>query len=136
MLCKDKEINCLVGLVLSDVSGMEKSSDEVSFKDTTGRYFRMSHHQDCCENVYLYDVVGDYLDLIGTPILRAEKRTSTDLADDPRDPETRTNEDSFTWTFYEIATISGSVTLRWFGASNGYYSEGVSFEELLWDHPG
>ena len=120
----------IVGLVFKDIRHMESGSNGVVFYEDSGRTFVMQHHQDCCESVYLYDVVGDYLDLIGSQILRAEERTSNDIADDPREPENRTSEDSFTWTFYEIATISGSVTLRWFGSSNGYYSEGVSFEEL------
>lgn len=120
----------IVGLVFKDIRHMKDGSNAVFFYEESGRTFVMEHHQDCCESVYLYDVVGDYLDLIGPPILRAEERTSNDIADDPRQPENRTSEDSFTWTFYEIATISGSVTLRWFGSSNGYYSEGVSFEEL------
>lgn len=84
--------------------------------------FVFLHDQDCCETVELYDVVGDLQDLIGSPILRAEKR-SQDGGD--------TGGESSTWTFYELATIKGSVTLRWMGQSNGYYSEDVSLKRCL-----
>lgn len=113
---KDRtEINELIGKVLTKVE--ENDDAELDFYTTDGKHYRMGHIQDCCESVNLEEVIGDYNDLVGHPILTAEERTQ----------EGQSDWGSQTWTFYELATIKGSVTLRWLGESNGYYSESVDF---------
>ena len=75
----------------------------------------MIHHQDCCETVYLADVVGSFEDLIGYPILEASE-SFVDIS---------TEVMSSTASYYNFKTVKASVQLRWVGESNGYYSETV-----------
>ena len=120
----------LKGLTLSkiekiDPTGLWDGSECLTFRTNTDRKFIMGHEHDCCEEVYIEDICGDLDDLIGSPILLAEERTNQD------DPVPKGQEyDSYTWTFYDLATLKGHVTIRWFGYSNGYYSENVSFDEI------
>lgn len=117
----------LVGEVLTEIRGMTAFSEEIYFITESGKSFKMYHYQDCCEYVALNDITGNVSDLIGMPILRASVETNTTDTFgvfNTRDP------DSFTWTFYTLATIKGYVTLRWLGESNGYYSESVSFSDV------
>ena len=97
-----------------------------------GRTFRMRHDQRCYELVTVESIVGDLDDLIGSPILRAEEVTSCNETPEgatyPTLPENQ-DQDSFTRSFYKFATIKGYVDIRWFGASNGCYSETVDFVE-------
>jgi hypothetical protein len=92
----------------------------------------MYHEQDCCESVDINDVCGDVSRLIGYPLTKAEESNSADDPDLDIDPkEVNANEDcSHTWTFYHLATIKGYVDIRWFGTSNGYYSEIVDMLKL------
>lgn len=112
----------LVGQTLDVISCLEKGSDSVLFATSTGGFYKMFHAQDCCEKVWIESVVGDVNDLIGTPILMAEETTSRS------EPEyAGYSDDSYTWTFYKLATIKGYVDIRWLGESNGFYSESVDF---------
>jgi hypothetical protein len=100
-----------------------RQADELLFLDSTGAGFRFDHDQDCCESVRIEDVIGDLSDLEHSPILFAEE-VSTEGAPMPEDPE------SYTWTFYRFGTAKGTVTVRWLGESNGYYSERVRFSPV------
>lgn len=120
---KRVEFSSLVGVTLSKIEISEKSRDEINFYATDGRRWRMYHEQECCESVYIEDIVGDLEDLIGSPIVVAEKVSNSE------DPCKEDDCDySHTWTFYKIDTTKGGVTIRWYGTSNGYYSESVDFE--------
>jgi hypothetical protein len=111
----------LKGKIVIKIAGGAKGDDEIVFYLEDGSQCRLYHEQDCCEHVRIEDVCGDLQDLIGTPILLAEEVTNADYPDTD-------NPDSYTWTFYKLATIKGYVDIRWLGESNGYYSESVDFE--------
>lgn len=114
----------LMGKTLFEIT--KKEDEELIFEDVDGNRWRMMHHQDCCESVTIEDIIGELDDLIGVPITMAEEVTSD------KNPEgiSKDYQDSFTWTFYKFATVKGYVTIRWYGESNGYYSEEVDFQRL------
>lgn len=118
-------ISQLLGKTLISISG-DKSSQELIFETSDNKSYKMYHSQECCESVDIEDIIGDLSDLIGHPILMAEEVTNTD----ERKKGLEYSDEYFTWTFYKLATIKGSVTIRWYGTSNGYYSESVDFEEV------
>lgn len=117
----DGGVGILRGKVLSDV---RVDNDEILFITDQAEEYIMYHEQDCCESVYIESIVGDLRDLIGSEILVAEE-VSSDGAGAMSEYE-----DSYTWTFYKFATIKGYVDIRWYGSSNGYYSESVDFREV------
>lgn len=106
----------MLGQIMSDVID---NGDELIFKNINGKTYKFYHDQDCCENVCIEDICGELSNLIGSPLLIAEQIDNKD--------EPKCDAESYTWTFYKFGTVKGTVTVRWLGISNGYYSEGVSY---------
>lgn len=113
----------LLGKTMRSVT--RNGNDSVDFEAVTGERWKMYYSPDCCASCSIEDVIGDLEDLVGVPIAMAEESTNSD---NPRDAEYA--DESFTWTFYRFATVKGYVTIRWYGSSNGYYSESASFERV------
>lgn len=114
------DFSSLLGKVMKEV---DVGNDNIKFVTVDGEVYNMYHCQDCCESVSVESVVGDVQDLIGVPLLVAEESSS---GENPEGAEVSEYQESFTWTFYKLATIKGYVDIRWYGESNGYYSESVS----------
>lgn len=110
---------CMSDLIGKTLSVAELRGDDlIAFQTDDGEVYHMLHDQNCCEHVYVEDICGDLGDLVGVPILEAEE-VYEDL------PALGEYDDSWTWTFYKLGTRKGHVTIRWYGTSNGYYSERV-----------
>jgi len=123
-------VDVLVGKTLTKVEkelGSNFHNDRLTFTVDDGTVFVMEHDQECCEEVYLEDICGDLQDLVGSPILTAEDSSNKPEMNEYPEKNPDGGEYSFTWTFYRITTAKGLVVLRWFGSSNGYYSEEVDF---------
>jgi hypothetical protein len=98
-------------------TSVRADTDTVTFENDEVRYV-LYHDQDCCESVYVEEIIGDIEDLENLPLLISREDTNAEGVELP-------NEESYTWTFYNFATFKGYVTIRFLGTSNGYYSEDV-----------
>ena len=146
MMMKIRTFDDLVGQTL--VSVANPSDEAVVFTLDDGSVYELSHSQDCCESVTVESIEGGLSDLVG-PVLSAYESTSSN----ERDGGTYQNDrvwqsaddyslsvadtlplgqwdESWTWTFYRISTVKGTVVIRWYGSSNGYYSESVQWREV------
>jgi predicted ATPase len=117
---KIEKVEDMVGKVFVMVYRDYIDGDEIRFYINDASYVRFFHDSEGCEvSVSIEDICGDLDDLIDTPILKAEEVH---------------NYTAFgTWTFYKFSTIKGSVTIRWYGSSNGFYSEKAEFEFVEFD---
>ena len=108
----------LEGKTITRIIGCFKYSEEIIIYTTDGSMYRM-RFSNTRSDIKVEDVIGELSDVIDSPILRAEERSSNIL---------EKNSGIEQWTFYTISSIKGSIDIRWHGASNGYYSTNVKFE--------
>jgi hypothetical protein len=121
------EIKTFEELLGHTIKHIDVYYNELIFTLDNGQQFKQYHEDACCEHVYIEDICGDLVCLLGEPILIAEEVSNSDhipFSEIDKDSE------SFTWTFYKLATVQGYVTIRWFGESNGDYSESVDWMEI------
>ncbi len=127
---KDLKFSDLLGKTLVKIEG-KKGDGALIFSTDDEEKYELYHEQDCCESVSIEDINGDLDLLIGSPLTQAEEVVGGDEPDNA-DPEITKYADCVTWTFYKLATKKGHVVIRWFGTSNGYYSETVNFLKIRW----
>lgn len=108
------------GVTFSDIE-VQKYNNRIIFTLDNGEKYMLYHNQDCCETVILEDICGDIHELIGSPIL---------LAEETEDDGASTDDKKIKLTFYKLVNLIGSVTIRWYGSSNGYYSVSVNFKRI------
>lgn len=120
----NEQLKLMVGQTPIEINGMREGSEEVTITTREGGKLTLRYEQDCCASCSICQVDGDPLDLLGLPLAMCEEDgnvpehdMSTEKGDDSYGDE------SFTWTFVKFASTAGYVTLRWYGSSNGYYSE-------------
>lgn len=121
------------GKTIEEIRGCKKHSDEVTIKFTDGSCLKFYHRQDCCESVLLEDFDTEPEYLINTNIVSIEERISR--SGEGIKPLNDWDE-SYTWSFYVIKTSSSTMVLRWYGESNGWYSETVDIDYLHYDERG
>lgn len=112
---------------LIKVSGLVPGNDRIIFYCKDGTEILMYHNQDCCESVFIESV--DSYENNDDIYTNCDWCIIEEVSNIDRDPM-EDNEESYTWTFYNVKTNKGYDTIRWYGSSNGYYSESVDFAAI------
>lgn len=128
MARKEKEVpfEILKGKTIINIDGLQEDSEKITFYTSDGGVYIQYHIRDCCEEVSLVEINGDIASLLNSEVLVAEEQISDETP--PLNPE---YDDSYTWSFYKLATVKGWVDFRWYGTSNGYYSETVDLFKVV-----
>jgi hypothetical protein len=66
----------LLGKTIISIEGAEDGSESIRMVTSDGKKYLMAHHGDGLDQVSLEDTCGSIADIIGSPILLAEKVVS------------------------------------------------------------
>lgn len=104
--------NTLKGKIITKIVNRD---DRVEFYTNDGRFTLISFESWCGNDVrvWLENKSDDFSGVLNSPVLLAE--------------ETSDSANGYSYTFYKLSTNKDSVTLRFCGESNGYYSEKMDF---------
>lgn len=122
------------GKTIQEIRGCKKHSDEVTIKFTDGTCLKFYHRQECCETVLFEDFDATPEDLVNAKIISIEERISNSNENEIK--PLNTLDKSYTWSFYVIKTSKFTMTMRWYGESNGWYSETVNIDYLYYNEKG
>ncbi len=131
-LLRNADISYLIGEVVIEAEIIRTNSKLGFSRDVSILYLKTDNYiavfyyePDCCATCTIDDVSGDLNSLVGSKLTTA--RVSTNKSEEEGD--------SNTWTYYHFATIKGYVDIKWFGESNGFYSEEVSMSMFKNEKP-
>ena len=106
---------------IKSITGLEVDSEEVVITFEGGATLIQTHDQTCCEHVAVHQVDGNPSKFIGAIAYELIEKVTDSGYDDDTGLST-------TATFYTLKTSAGYLDWRWYGVSNGYYSESVDTE--------
>lgn len=115
-----KYLDNMVGRVVKYVD-IDKEEMKITCEDNS--VFTFYHEQDCCEHVYIADTVGEPMSLKGWKLLLVDMEATRESSCD--------GDESKTTTVVKFVTDENTVSVKWIGESNGYYSESVDLREFL-----
>lgn len=101
----------------------DEADEWVALVLETGEIYVAFHEQDCCEHVWITDY-GDIESAVGEHLMQLGSVSSDGGEELPDD------QGSHTWTFVNVRTDKDAYQLRFYGTSNGYYSEDAQWYRL------
>lgn len=123
------DFEVLKGQTVAEVI-VDNEKSMIVFVCKDGKRYALMHRQECCEEVTLEDFDAKMIEnLPGHEILEAYG--SSEAGEETE--EMKEWGRSSTWTFFVIRTMLDTYTIRFFGSSNGYYSEDAELYEIKGD---